>query len=101
MDRMEETLNKTGDPELIVDSFDKVMHRYGYAPNARNAVNQGGVIQQQNVFYLNQDQFRKVQEKLVNAHSNPAPAPALEHNPQGDDEGSELSPVSEKVPASG
>ena len=75
IDRMEEVIVKTQDADTIVDSFDKVMHRYGYAPNAKNAVNQGNTpLQQNNVFFLNQDQFKQVQEKLINAHA-PVAAP--------------------------
>ena len=99
IDRMENVLQKTEDADTIVDSFDKVMHRYGYAPNAKNAVNQGpaSIGQQNNVFFLNQEQFQKVQGKLINAHVNPPPAPALESKSSGEQDATVLVPDSEKV----
>ena len=79
-ERLGEVLTNTQDPELVVDTFDKVMHRYGYAPNAKTGM-QGGVVnnvQQNNVFYLTKDEFQKNREKLIGAHgtSNP-PAPEV------------------------
>ena len=94
IERMSEVLEKTGDGELILDSFDKVMHRYGYAPNAKNAVNAGGpaIGQQNNIFYLDQQQFRRVQEKLINAHAQPA-----EQSREGEGVARLPEPVDEKV----
>lgn len=78
IDRMEEKLSKTEDVEVVVDAFDKVMHRYGYAPNARNAANQqpGAFNQQNNIFFLSQDKFKQVQEKLIKAHQPALPKEA-------------------------
>lgn len=85
IDRMTETLEKTEDGDLIKDSFDKVLHRYGYAPGAANAVQprgprpSGPMLQQNNVFYLTREQFQSAQEKLVRAHDRPAlPQPQTE-----------------------
>lgn len=80
IERMEETLVKTEDSDTIKDSFDKVMHRYGYAPNAqRNNPMQPGGFQQNNIFYLSPEQHAAVREKLINNHSNPPnpPLPAI------------------------
>ena len=38
IDRMTEVVQTSSDPELLLDSFDKIMHRYGYAPNAKTAM---------------------------------------------------------------
>lgn len=77
MDRVEEVLQTTNDPDLIVDSFDKIMHRYGYAPNAKTGA-QAPAVQNntQNVYFLDQSTFQKVRGRLIDAHS---PAPALEN----------------------
>ena len=83
MDRMEETLQKTGDSEVIVDSFDKIMHRYGYAPNAKGGAGAPAIGQQNNVFFLNQEDFQRARGNLIDAH---APRPALEHQPEKEDE---------------
>ena len=78
IDKMEEMLEKTADPDLIKDSFDKVMNRYGYAPgSARGAPSPLGSVQQNNLFFLSPQQFVKAQETLIRAHSNP---PALPHS---------------------
>lgn len=83
-DRMLEVLQSSGDPEIIKDGFDKVMHRYGYAPNAKTGLHpQGPAIgTQNNVFYLNREQFAEVQSGFVHSHaprlSFPQPEPAKE-----------------------
>lgn len=37
-------LEKTEDPELINDCFDKILHRFGYAPNAKGGGAQAQVV---------------------------------------------------------
>lgn len=80
IERVQEVLEKTEDAELIVSTFDKVMHRYGYAPNARNAVQpQGpsaGPGQVNNVFFLSQEQFQRVQTRLIQSHEDAPAQPA-------------------------
>lgn len=49
IDRMEEVLVETTDKDLIVDAFDKVLHRTGYAPKATPVA---PVVQQQNNLIL-------------------------------------------------
>lgn len=70
IDKLEGVLQKTTDPEIIESSFDKVMHRYGYAPNAKNAVNQSAAVvnQQNNVYFLDKETFQRLQGNLVEAH---------------------------------
>lgn len=71
-EKLIETLEKTNDGEMIVDIFDKVMHRYGYAPNARPgtgavaAIN-GPVSVQQN-FFLGKDDVQAARQALIEAH---------------------------------
>ena len=77
IERMNEVLQKTEDGEMIVDAFDKVLHRYGYAPKpgvgAPGAVN----LQTNNVFFLNKEDYASAKQALVSAHvALPAPAPA-------------------------
>jgi hypothetical protein len=91
IERMGEVLKKTEDADTIVDSFDKVMHRYGYAPNAKNGAQGGTNIKDSNVFYLNADQFRQVQGRLIDAHAGALPAP---EKPEGEKEPAEHREVS-------
>jgi len=80
IERMREVLEKTNDAEVIKDSFDKVMHRYGYAPNARNAIQPDGPkpgAVQNNVFFLSAEDHARVKEKLINSHAQPAEPQAL------------------------
>jgi len=74
VDRMAEVLQKTDDNDTIIDAFDKVMHRYGYAPNAKNgAQTQGPAVNtQNNIFYLTPDQLSGAREKLIENHARPA-----------------------------
>jgi hypothetical protein len=69
IERMEEMLVKTEDPDIIKDSFDKVMNRYGYAPGSqRQGPLAPGGFQQNNLFFLSPEQFLKAQQTLINAH---------------------------------
>lgn len=63
-------LEKTEDAELILDSFDKILHRYGYAPNAKGGA-QTGMQQQgniQNNFYLAKAEFEEARGQLLEGH---------------------------------
>lgn len=86
-ERMTEVLKESTDKEQITDAFDKVMHRFGYAPNAKTGITpQGPAIgTQNNVFYLNQEQFAKVQGRLIDAHADPAPVQQLPSPAKEDD----------------
>jgi hypothetical protein len=82
-DRMQEVLMKTEDPDTVKDSFDKVMHRYGYAPNAKNGAQSATIQQQNNVFFLNQEDFKAAQDRMRQSHAprtiqgEPSDPPAL------------------------
>lgn len=70
IERMEETLTKTEDSDTIKDSFDKVMHRYGYAPGSQKPANGQPANVQNNVFFLTPEQLQQHREVLINGHSN-------------------------------
>lgn len=77
IERVNEVLQKTEDAKTIIDSFDSVMHRFGYAPS--KAAAPGATINAGNVFFLNKDDMKQVKQTLVESHevvlSAPAPAP--------------------------
>lgn len=79
IERLNGVLEKTEDAKTIVDAFDSVLHRYGFAPNAKAApAAQQPLVQQNNVFYLGREDLKEVRGELLNAHRVPqAPAPAL------------------------
>lgn len=52
IDRIEDLLQTTEDPDTIIDSFDKVMHRTGYAPNSSKSPI---AIQNNVTFLINKD----------------------------------------------
>jgi len=69
IERMQDVLANTSDPDVIVDSFDKVLHRYGYAPNAKaSPAAQQPTIQQNNVFFLNREDVKELRGHLLDAH---------------------------------
>lgn len=80
IDKLEEELTKTKDPDMVLDSFDKVLHRAGYAP-AANKAPAGPVLQQNNVFLVSRDDLNTAREKILNplnvvpAALLPSPAP--------------------------
>lgn len=70
-ERLIETLERTSDGEMIVDIFDKVLHKCGYAPGARSGagvVGQAGTVNVQQNFYLNAEELAQARTKLVDAH---------------------------------
>lgn len=68
-ERIIEVIEKTEDADTIIDSFDKVLHRYGYAPNAKTGAQAPVIGQQNNVFYLSKEDHARAKEKLIGAHS--------------------------------
>lgn len=84
-ERIIEVLEKTEDSETIIDSFDKILHRLGYAPNAKGgpATPAGNV--QNNNFFLGVKDMNEARALLIDSHSaqqgtekvlNALPAPA-------------------------
>lgn len=68
-ERVIEILESAEDSDTVLDAFDKIMHRAGYAPNAKGAQQpQGPQMQQNNVFFINQGDLAAAREVLVNAH---------------------------------
>lgn len=87
-ERIMEVLNNTEDAGVIIDSFDKVMHRLGYAPNAKGGP-QGNITQNNtNIFYMNKEELAGVRQAFLAAH---APVPAL---PAPEKDVSEVTPTS-------
>lgn len=70
-ERLMEVIEKTEDADTLIDAFDKVLHRYGYAPNAKGGAQSAGTINNntQNVFYLNKDELAAARDKLLAAHA--------------------------------
>lgn len=66
-------LEKTEDPDTIIDAFDKILHRHGFAPNAKGGQQPGPQIgQQTNIFYLQKDDLAAARQQFIKAHQ-PAP----------------------------
>ena len=70
VERVMEVLEKTEDADTIIDSFDKVLHRHGYAPTS--GTNPGVVNNTQNVFMISREDLAASRVMLLEAH---APAP--------------------------
>lgn len=72
-ERVIEVLETSSDPELVIDAFDKVLHRHGYAPNAKGMPGSGNTNIQNNVFYLAKEELAQAREKLINSHQEKEP----------------------------
>lgn len=79
-ERIMEVLEKTEDADTIIDSFDKILHRFGYAPNAKGGAQGGPVTNNtQNVFYLSKEDHAHARASFAAAHAQVAlPAPKEE-----------------------
>ena len=67
-ERIMEVVEKSEDGEMLIDAFDKILHRHGYAPNAKGM--QPAVINntQNNTFFLTKNELAAAREKLVQSH---------------------------------
>lgn len=63
-ERMMEVLEKTNDSDTVIDAFDKILARHGYAPKAQGAA----VGTAQNVFFIGAADLAQAQKMLVGAH---------------------------------
>lgn len=79
-ERIIEVIEKTNDADTIVDCFDKVLHRLGYAPNAKgNAAAPVVNNTQNNVFYLSKADLKEANGKFLEAHNRePIELPVLQ-----------------------
>jgi hypothetical protein len=74
-EKLTDALEKTGDNGFILDSFDKIMHRAGYAPG-KNIVQSA---QQVNNFYVTREDLDKARKAITDrAAAGSAPAPVIE-----------------------
>jgi hypothetical protein len=77
IEKIQEVLAKTEDPDTIIDAFDKVMHRAGYAPKAAApGIGAGATLNQQNNYFVVSKE--DLQQMRGNVHSLPGPAPQVE-----------------------
>lgn len=70
-ERMIEVVEKSEDADTLIDAFDKILHRCGYAPNTKQG---GGAVvnnQQNNVFFVNKDDLAQAREMLLANHAAP------------------------------
>lgn len=95
-ERIIEVLAKTDDPDLIVDSFDRIMHRLGYAPGKGQTANAPGQVTNNNVFFVEKSDLAEARAALLAQHDRPSsitelrtievsatPAPAEEPSSNG------------------
>jgi hypothetical protein len=75
LDKMQEALTKSNDPDFVLDAFDKVMHRAGYAPKAKEAA-PGTVNIQQNNYVASKEELAQLRGTIVQGTLIPSPEPA-------------------------
>jgi len=70
IERLSEIVSSTNDERVAVDAADKILHRFGYAPNAKGGAQaQGNAIGQQNNFFLlSAGDLATAREKLIEGH---------------------------------
>lgn len=67
-ERLAEIVATTNDEKVAVDAADKILHRYGYAPNAKNGAQVPAIGQQNNVFLITRDDLASARARLVEVH---------------------------------
>lgn len=73
IDKLEKMLETTEDPDLIIDSFDKIMHRAGYAPNTTKVNPTPNLtINQQNNLTLSREDLAALRGQVIEGSSPPA-----------------------------
>lgn len=79
VEKLTEQVEKTEDPEFILNATDKLLHRLGYAPiSARNPVGgpgQPGQVAQQNNFFLQASDLEAARELMQLSATAPVPLP--------------------------
>lgn len=70
IERVQEVIEKSEDGGMLIDAFDKVMHRYGYAPNAKaSPASLAPIVQQNNVFFIGREDLKDARKQLLEAHA--------------------------------
>ena len=76
IDKMEKRLKETEDADFVIDAFDKVLHRTGYAPNSTKTQGPAAPTNQQNNFFLvEKGELSQLRERIVQNTPLPLPAP--------------------------
>lgn len=75
VEKVSAAVARSEDPEFLLDSFDKVMHRLGYAPKTHQAPGPQAPVQQNNVFIVDKEFLARVRKPLEvgQAHAPVAP----------------------------
>lgn len=64
IDRMEGELKKSTDPDFVIDAFDKVLHRAGFAPASKAPAPAGPTFQQNN-FYATPEELAGLRGQIL------------------------------------
>jgi hypothetical protein len=75
IDKLETQLSKTNDPDFIIDAFDKVLHRTGYAPKAQ-AIAPPVLQQQNNLFVVDRQELADLRGVILEGQALPSPMQA-------------------------
>lgn len=79
IEKLTTALEKTEDPEFVLDATDKILHRMGYAPqSARNPAGAPGVANQQNNFFISAGDLTDARA-LIGSRPQAEPVPPKGH----------------------
>lgn len=71
IDKLGRVLDETADPKLVLDTFDKVLHRLGYAPKTAKSDAPVTINQQANVYVVDPSTLALARQSIVDRSLNP------------------------------
>jgi uncharacterized NAD(P)/FAD-binding protein YdhS len=73
IDKITEVLTTTTDNDVKIDAFDKVLHRAGYAPQAKQSPAGAGSVTNNNLFVVTREELATLRGEIIEGSVNREP----------------------------
>lgn len=78
VERLAEHVEVSGDPNFLLATADKTLHRLGYAPTASQPPAPQGQVNIQNNYYTDKETLARARERMLNGTAQMSPAQELQ-----------------------